>query len=889
MPVPYAQVRKNAALALRLVHDDLIALGFVYIHSVEVTGRYGANDSRKEYFHVYSHQEAPALAYVELAADLNSGTPVLVSFLSRRESGEILCTLNRRLHTCPGFGLGVLAEDALAQNLSDHWAYHVARLKGVRLVRSRRELVAACLKMYAHLTEDWAALGIIRPNKRLPGAFRIPLGQAARLATRMLKGQYRMRGRYRMESERDLRRESAAAESEMLNSFEASKATRRLKGWGPLLLVLGTGLLATFSFAGSMSWVWALALIVVIAIHEAGHFLAMRVTGYQDVRVFFIPFLGGATTGHKEQASVRDWLWVYLAGPALGLCVGLGVWVLDATWGIPGDRDFVFALIVLSFSINLFNLLPIVPLDGGRVLEVTLLSRVPQLQGVFMVLGCLVLGGLAFYWENYWLAGFVLLLLLAVPHHWRAGQLVQQVRQKMQSKGLRVLPRRTAINASYKSLLVESRTRLNAQQRVQAVQLAVPVLIRPPARASDMLFGLFLYGAVLCVPLGLGYYLLLEGYLTPARTPVVHTERIVDGAVDLPLTWAEIAPEDVLSDAQRQVVHQWSKPEERWAEAMKRAGAIPQDPDNTTEAEDEADPADMEGLAERKAQNLAYLKLAREEARAFSPGDPRRIQTEMAVIEVLPTEQALSAIIQLQTDLETVAVDEKWVSQVRLMRIERDAKLLPETALKWLRKMALYCQRPDSLAQGQWCEGAAYALFQRNEFSEAEKILAHLQQEIHKLTKNGPFDPFEHPLAWVRIQQGNLPKALEGLLERQDGGTGGLFGSQHNEDLAWVYTQMGQYDQAAQALAVRTPHSSSAYTFLFPPLPARRTLLMQLYVAQQAQDAAAQNRAIRQLKRQRRLQGGVLLTPERAMKEEKTRVWDSPRRKALQALEQTVQ
>ena len=139
----------------------------------------------------------------------------------------------------------------------------------------------------------------------------------------------------------------------------------------PLLLIMAAT--ALLSFAG-MSYLWsattAAVILGVIAFHEAGHAIAMRQFGYRDVNVFFVPLLGALTIGRDTGASVRNRLRVMLAGPVPGLWLAVILLVYQIQFG---HVRFLTPLVVALFLINVLNLLPITPFDGGRALE--LLTR----------------------------------------------------------------------------------------------------------------------------------------------------------------------------------------------------------------------------------------------------------------------------------------------------------------------------------------------------------------------------------------------------------------------------------------------------------------------------------------------------------------------------------
>lgn len=117
------------------------------------------------------------------------------------------------------------------------------------------------------------------------------------------------------------------------------------------------------------AWLWspqsALLLLFVVGLHESGHWLAMRFFGYRQVRVLFLPLFGGVTIGEAQQSSARERAWVALAGPLPGLILAS----LLSLSGLAQSHPWLSLLTVQLLLLNLFNLLPILPLDGGQILQ----------------------------------------------------------------------------------------------------------------------------------------------------------------------------------------------------------------------------------------------------------------------------------------------------------------------------------------------------------------------------------------------------------------------------------------------------------------------------------------------------------------------------------------
>ena len=184
------------------------------------------------------------------------------------------------------------------------------------------------------------------------------------------------------------------------------------------LVLLGSMVL--FLVAGAIrngDWLYTILLVIVILIHELGHYAGMRWFGYEDVQMFFIPLVGAAVSGRpKATTAWKDGI-VTLLGPLPGivLAVVLTVWMAARSEDQPLLREFANLLVV----INLFNLLPIGPLDGGRLFQRTLFSRSLVLEVGFEAISgtLLILFGL---WQTsvllVFLGGFTLAALVPRYH-----------------------------------------------------------------------------------------------------------------------------------------------------------------------------------------------------------------------------------------------------------------------------------------------------------------------------------------------------------------------------------------------------------------------------------------------------------------------------------------
>ena len=116
--------------------------------------------------------------------------------------------------------------------------------------------------------------------------------------------------------------------------------------------------------AYSLIWGWkfAVGFVILLFVHEMGHVIQLRREGIPASAPLFIPFLGAVVWGRILEGNALAEARVGLAGPVLGSIGAAVCWAIGA--GI--DSDFFRALAFIGFFLNLFNLAPVTPLDGGR-------------------------------------------------------------------------------------------------------------------------------------------------------------------------------------------------------------------------------------------------------------------------------------------------------------------------------------------------------------------------------------------------------------------------------------------------------------------------------------------------------------------------------------------
>ena len=169
-----------------------------------------------------------------------------------------------------------------------------------------------------------------------------------------------------------------------------------------------TMLVSVAAYALLWGWKFAFGFVLLLLVHELGHALEAKRQGLPVSAPVFIPFLGAAILLKQNPLNAWREAQIALAGPIVGSLGAAAVW----WYGEATDNNLLIALAFTGFFLNLFNLLPVVPLDGGRA--------VAAIHPAFWLVGLLALGVLTVFAPNP-----ILILILAISafelwNRWRA-------------------------------------------------------------------------------------------------------------------------------------------------------------------------------------------------------------------------------------------------------------------------------------------------------------------------------------------------------------------------------------------------------------------------------------------------------------------------------------
>ena len=154
---------------------------------------------------------------------------------------------------------------------------------------------------------------------------------------------------------------------------------------GKLLLMFGSMFATVIFYASQNGWAFGAGFVLMLLIHELGHAVAIRGAGLRAGYPVFIPGFGALIALKDQPRDPRVEAEIALAGPVAG---GVAALSAAALYYLSHDRLFL-ALASTGFMLNLFNMIPLSPLDGGRVAN--LFSRRAWMAGLAMIAAMFVM------------------------------------------------------------------------------------------------------------------------------------------------------------------------------------------------------------------------------------------------------------------------------------------------------------------------------------------------------------------------------------------------------------------------------------------------------------------------------------------------------------------
>jgi Zn-dependent protease len=306
-----------------------------------------------------------------------------IDFVTLFEDDAWVWTEQGRQHMFIGnFTSGQLV-DTLAADVTERWELHRAAVAAEEGRRAREATLADLCAFHSARDEEEIRLGMARGDV-LPTAdprlFRFTRSGALTFMRRREEGERRVATAGI--GDPDLSRVPLDEQERHYRTAAHVEELTKSRTWGIFAL-------SAIAFAASMllwtSWSVLAWIIPVLLFHEFGHWAAMRLLGHRDAWIAFIPFFGAATISGKRFDKLSHELIVLLAGPVPGIVLGVALMVLSIA--TRHHSSFLVQLAAMLVGLNVVNLLPLHPLDGGRILHALVTAGRPRVS--------LVLKGLA--------------------------------------------------------------------------------------------------------------------------------------------------------------------------------------------------------------------------------------------------------------------------------------------------------------------------------------------------------------------------------------------------------------------------------------------------------------------------------------------------------------
>lgn len=439
--------------------QELVALGFKVCDTLQVVP-VEQNDFLHPWERLYLHLETNTYAKANLRAVLEPSYGFEIEFYSHFEDGSWLITVNGKAHSYLMTLPQVQLHDCYTASYTQQWDDHLQQLTEIQ--STRRILPLAKITFLERLTQlgqdylaEMTASGFLKLQMGLYSLSKTGVKRSVEQYLRVerkLKAIATQRKQWVQQGKMTPLTLPPELEIKAFQSMERMQA-QLSRGWKMPWVVAGSLGLFLVSFAHQFAFDWRMLFnfTITLALHEAGHLLAMRWFGYQNTSVLFLPFLGAVASAQKEDASLQQKVSVLLAGPLPGLLVGVGLlaiapntpWVTDLAWILIG--------------LNGFNLLPIYPLDGGQIAHLLIFSGYPYGDVCFKIFAMAGLSALAIQTPVLWVlvllvgrnipTGFRIAKLAAgLQTHWRTHhplqrqEKLQSIFSELQSQGLSHLP-----------------------------------------------------------------------------------------------------------------------------------------------------------------------------------------------------------------------------------------------------------------------------------------------------------------------------------------------------------------------------------------------------------------------------------------------------------------
>ncbi len=174
------------------------------------------------------------------------------------------------------------------------------------------------------------------------------------------------------------------------------------------------------------NFIFVSEIVAILLLHELGHYLTMRAYGYKSLNMMFIPFIGAMVSGKASKISQKQRINIALMRPLPGILIGSVLFVMFLN---GYQNEFILEISMLLLVINILNLTPLDPLDGGKIIEALFFPKNDNVKMYFTLFSSLTVICVGWYLDFFILMIFGFFMAFKVRGFQKSQRIYQDLEE----------------------------------------------------------------------------------------------------------------------------------------------------------------------------------------------------------------------------------------------------------------------------------------------------------------------------------------------------------------------------------------------------------------------------------------------------------------------------